>query len=225
MKIKTSHLILETDTPLREGADKLRGFIGRKYPEFLTLHHHIKGTQYLYTYPKVQYMVLEGTPSILGVDEGANILQEISDSLDELQLGKNSYHVEQKVIYKREVDIKPGKTTQYKFITPWLSLNSENYQKFNKMREWRDKKYFLNKILAGNILSMSKGLGIIVNRQLDVHTHLNKDWVKFKGIEVLGFTGEFRVNFKIPDFFGLGKGVSQGFGTVTEVKDVNYGDL
>ena len=95
MKIKTSHLILETDTPLREGADKLRGFIGRKYPEFLTLHHHIKGTQYLYTYPKVQYMVLEGTPSILGVDEGANIPGNIH-SLDELQLGKNSYHVSKK---------------------------------------------------------------------------------------------------------------------------------
>lgn len=225
MKIKTSHLILETDNPIKEGANKLRGFIGNKYPEFLTLHHHIEGTQYLYTYPKVQYMVLEGTPSILGVDEGANIVREISDSFNHLILGKNTYQVNQKVIYQREVDIKPDRMIQYKFITPWLALNSENYHKFNEMREWKDKKSFLNKTLAGNILSMCKGLGIIVNSHLDVHTHLDKEWVKFKGMEVLGFTGKFRVNFKIPDFFGLGKGVSQGFGTVTEVKDVNSGDL
>ena len=40
---------------------------------------------------------------------------------------------------------------------------------------------------------------------------------RYKGIPVMGFTGEFRVNFKIPDFFGLGKGVSQGFGVVKRV--------
>lgn len=225
MKIKTSYLILETDTPITEGASKLRGFIGNKYPDFLALHHHLEGTQYLYTYPKVQYMVLEGTPSILGVDEGADVVLEISDSLDDLIFGRNSYHVEQKVIYQREVDIKPDRMTQYKFISPWLGLNSKNYQQYNELREWKDKKFFLNKILTGNILSMCKGLGIIVNRPLDVHTHLDKEWVKFKGMEVLGFTGEFRVNFMIPNFFGLGKGVSQGFGTVTEVKDVDSGDI
>jgi len=38
--------------------------------------------------------------------------------------------------------------------------------------------------------------------------------VEFKGIRMIGFKGEFTVNFNIPDFFGIGKGVSHGFGTV-----------
>ncbi len=42
----------------------------------------------------------------------------------------------------------------------------------------------------------------------------NAEKIVYKGTEILGFTGRFKVNFKIPDFFGLGKGVSQGGGTV-----------
>jgi hypothetical protein len=35
-----------------------------------------------------------------------------------------------------------------------------------------------------------------------------------KGVEIATFKGEFMVNFLIPDYFGLGKSVSRGFGTV-----------
>ena len=30
----------------------------------------------------------------------------------------------------------------------------------------------------------------------------------------VGFVGKFKVNFKIPDYLGLGKSVSRGFGTI-----------
>lgn len=72
---------------------------------------------------------------------------------------------------------------------------------------------------------MCKGLGIIVNKKIYVHSYLEEEMVDFKGIPMNGFKGEFTVNFQIPDFFGLGKGVSQGFGTVKGVKDANSGDL
>lgn len=72
---------------------------------------------------------------------------------------------------------------------------------------------------------MCKGLGIIVNRRLYVHSHLNPQNVLFKGVNLTGFTGEFTVNFKIPDFAGLGKGVSQGFGTVREVENEDSRDM
>ncbi|MEG3224836.1 MAG: hypothetical protein BME94_04720 [Methanobacteriales archaeon Met13] len=225
MKIKTSYLILETNSPLKEGANQLRGYIGNQYPEHLALHHHLEGTQYLYTYPKVQYKVMGGTPSLLGIDEGADVVREISGSLDELLLGNNTYSVEQKIIYERNSDVRSDKNIQYKFITPWIGLNSKNYGIFSQMRDWKEKKALLNKTLVGNILSMCKGLGIIANRRLEAHSHLDPERVSFKGIEVLGFTGQFKVNFRIPDFFGLGKGVSQGFGTVKEVRDANSGDL
>lgn len=225
MKFKTSYLILETDNPVQEGANKLRGFVGNMFPEHLILHHHLEGTQYLYTYPKVQYKVIGGIPSILGVDEGAEVVKMISGTLDKIVLGKNSYKVEQKVLYERESELKPDRMSNYKFVTPWVGLNSKNYQIFSEGRNWKEKKLLLNRILVGNILSMCKGLGVIVNRRLEVHSHLDAEMVNFKGLEVLGFNGDFRVNFRIPDFFALGKGVSQGYGTIKEVKDVNSRDL
>ncbi len=35
-----------------------------------------------------------------------------------------------------------------------------------------------------------------------------------KGTPMLGFLGTFSVNFAIPDYWGIGKSVSRGFGTV-----------
>ena len=107
----------------------------------------------------------------------------------------------------------------YKFITPWLGLNQKNYQKYTNSTSWKDKKEILNKILVGNLLSMSKGLGIIVNKRLYVKTHFDEKIVTYKGVKMNAFTGEFKVHYDIPDYFGLGKGVSQGFGCIKQIND------
>jgi len=36
---------------------------------------------------------------------------------------------------------------------------------------------------------------------------------------MLGFLGTFSVNFEIPDYWGIGKSVFRGFGTVVKVKN------
>ncbi len=225
MKFKTTYLILETDNPVKEEANKLRGYIGNEFPDNIILHHHLNGTNFLYTYPKVQYKIISGFPSILGIDEGAEVVKNISSDLEELELGKNKYKVEQKILYEKISEVRTDKVIHYKFLTPWIGLNSKNYKIFNETREWKEKKILLNRTLVGNILSMCKGLNVIANRHLDAHSHLDKERVNFKGLQIWGFRGEFRVNFRIPDFFGLGKGVSQGYGTIKEVQNVDSGDL
>ena len=68
--------------------------------------------------------------------------------------------------------------------------------------------------------AMCKGLDYVVTRKLYVHSRLDGEKEEFKGVPVIGFTGEFRVNFRIPEFFGLGKGVSQGFGVVRQISKI-----
>ena len=41
-----------------------------------------------------------------------------------------------------------------------------------------------------------------------------------KGVGMLGTWCEFMVNFAIPDYLGLGKSVSRGFGAVVGMRDV-----
>lgn len=215
MNIKTLILTLKTEKPVKDSASKLRGYIGKKFPEYPILHHHIDEVGYLYTYPKVQYKILGGTPVILGIEEGAEVLKKISSYIDEIQLGKRSYRINEIQMNRNNADFGPCRESRnYQFVTPWLALNPANYRKFREMRDWKERKALLNSTLIGNILSMCKGLDYIVTRKLYSHSRLDEEKVEYKAIPHLAFTGEFKVNFKIPNLFGLGKGVSQGFGIV-----------
>ena len=220
MKLNTANLILKTNIDIAENSDKLRGFIGNKFKNYPLLHNHFMEGKVLYSYPLIQYQILDGQAYIFAIEEGVKTLKDISSDINELKLGKNHYNVNEKIILEKEVDVKTTNTEHhYKFLTPWLALNTNNYHKFNGISMWKDKKKFLNKILIGNILSMCKGFGIIVNREIYPKTHLDEVSVEYKAVPMKAFLGEFKIRFKIPDFFGLGKGVSQGFGTIKEIMD------
>jgi hypothetical protein len=215
MKLKTLVLILKTSEKIKEDAAKLRGYIANRFKEYPILHHHIEEAGYLYTYPRVQYKLIEGTAIILGIEEGAEILKKISDEIEGLELGKSVYNVESIQMNLMNAEFGPCRENRhYKFVTHWLALNPGNYEKYKEIRDWKEKKEFLNGILVGNVLSMCKSLDYVVTSKLYVHSRLDDEMVEYKGVPVIGFTGEFRVNFRIPDFFGLGKGVSQGFGVI-----------
>ena len=173
----------------------------------------------MFSYPFVQYKVIAGDAYIIGIDEGGEILKKILPELSTLKLNK-TYSIREKLIHEKEFDIKPTSDEKhYKFITPWLGLNQTNYKKYIDSKSWKEKKEILNKVLIGNLLSMSKGLGIIVNKRLYAKTHFDEKIVEYKGVKMNAFVGEFKVHYDIPDYFGLGKGVSQGFGCVKQIYD------
>ncbi|MFQ6084425.1 MAG: CRISPR-associated endonuclease Cas6, partial [Candidatus Aminicenantia bacterium] len=63
--------------------------------------------------------------------------------------------------------------------------------------------------------SMSKSLGYTVPEPIKANiTNLREVKIYLKGIPMIGFLGTFSVNFNIPDYWGLGKSVSRGFGTI-----------
>ena len=219
MRINTSYLVLKTNKKIKQDSSKLRGYIGNQF-DYPLLHNHYAGNKILYSYPLIQYHVIDGEASIVGIEEGADLLREIADDITELRLSDSYYKVEDRNIVNDEINVSTtNKEYHYKFITPWLALNKNNFERFNKIEGWKDRKVFLNRILTGNILSMAKGLGIIVDRMIYPKTRLDFANAKYKSVNMLAFTGEFRVRFRIPDYFGFGKGASHGFGTVVSVPD------
>ena len=219
MKYNIVNLILKTDSKLEVGPTKVRGYVGNVFKDYPILHNHYANDKFLYSYPYVQYKIINGNIVIIGIDEGGEIIKKIAPELSVLSLDKE-YKITEKLIHEREFDIKPSSEEKhYKFITPWLGLNQNNYQKYINTKSWKDKKEILNKVLVGNILSMSKGLGIIVNKRLYAKTHFEEKIVEYKGVKMNAFKGEFKIHYDIPDYFGLGKGVSQGFGCVKQIFD------
>lgn len=219
MKYNIVNLILKTDLKLTASPTKVRGYMGNAFSEYPILHNHYANDKFLYSYPYVQYKVINGDIVIIGIDEGADLIKKIAPELNELKMDRE-YKITEKLIHEKEVDIKPSSEEKhYKFLTPWLGLNQNNYQKYMNSESWKDKKEILNKVLVGNLLSMSKGLGIIVNKRLYAKTHFEEKIVEYKGVKMNAFTGEFKVHYDMPDYLGLGKGVSQGFGCVKQIFD------
>jgi hypothetical protein len=165
--------------------------------------------------------MINKTPTVVGINEGAEVLKDIYDRYDEINLNGNIYEIVERGISVKNAEFGlSDELISYRFVTPWLALNQENFEKYNRSdREIKDE--MLRKTLTGNLLSASKGLGYVVpdNIRLDIGSKKNV-MCTVKGVRFVGFFGEFIANFEIPDYFGLGKSVSRGYGTVEIIKNL-----
>ena len=106
-------------------------------------------------------------------------------------------------------------------LPPLLALNEKNYEKYQCLGTQAKKIEQLEKILIGNIISMSKSLGYTVPAPIEANIiKIRETRTSLKGTPMIGFLGTFSVNFEIPDYWGIGKSVSRGFGTVKRLKDI-----
>jgi hypothetical protein len=79
-----------------------------------------------------------------------------------------------------------------------------------------ERRTLLERVLVGNCLSLAKSFGQRVTVHLSADaSQLRPVPVRLKQVQMLGFCGTFRVNFRLPAWVGIGKSVSRGFGTVT----------
>ena len=196
-----------------------RGYFGNKFKDIDQMHNHIDEKQVIYRYPLIQYKVIDRNPFLLGIESGADILKDRQIFLeDEMIIGnKKLISNEQKIESEKYLFGESDNIIKYKFVTPWMCLNQSNISKYNKLDDI-EKEDFLKRMLIGNILSLSKGLKYTVEKEIKVRLNVKEEVLHFKGNKMAGFIGEFYVNFEIPDYMALGKGISRGFGTIQKVK-------
>src|SRR3954453_2232129 len=88
-------------------AHKLRGYFGNLFREHSPLlHNHLESGESAYRYPLVQYKVLDGTPTLVGLNEGADLLISLFLNIKVLEIGGRSYPVLQKNIESKTVNIR-----------------------------------------------------------------------------------------------------------------------
>jgi len=214
MLLKTFTLTLASTRPIRAPASMLRGFFATKFNEYTLLHQH-SADRLIYRYPLVQYKMIGDTPMVIGINEGADVLTQIYDKYDEIKLGDEVYEIVEKGISVRNQEF--GATTEiisYEFATPWLALNQENYFKYYGLKGREERNEFLRKTLIGNLLSMSKSFEYQVPSRIECEVWVNARKSRLKDINLMSFTGEFKTSFIIPEYLGIGKSISRGFGAV-----------
>ncbi|WP_394339973.1 CRISPR-associated endonuclease Cas6 [Methanoculleus sp. UBA303] len=215
MRLRLFYMNLRSDQELPYRPDHLRGYLTSAFNEYTLLHQHIDHNQLRYRYPLVQYRVLDDTAVVIGINEGADVLQEIYRETRVIRFGQKVYQIYEKSVTVEEQDFGLSeKFHLYRFITPWIALNQQNYLRYLEF-DRNERSELLRKTLTSNFLSASKGLGYHVpdRIKLDIR-NISTCQCDLKGTPMIGFTGEFLVNFDIPDLLGLGKSVSRGYGAV-----------
>jgi len=217
IKIPTVEVALTTSKPLTfENTVGIRGFLGAQFHEEPLFHNH-KENSLVYSYPRVQYKVLQSQAWIICLAEGIAVA-EMLQSLDTIKLGSQMIHVENIQMTRKKSFLGISDSViSYSFVTPWLALNEKNYKRYLNSGSF-DRKQMLTKILIGNLISMSKGIGFTVPEPIKARVKVKEVSTSLKGTPMLGFLGTFSVNFDIPNLWGLGKSVSRGFGTVMKVE-------
>ena len=209
-----------------------RGFFGNAFRDEVLAHHHLisgeginSAKRVLYRYPLVQYKALDGDLLIIGLEEGVSLIGCFAHfeyiSFDSSKLPVVETYFQQ---WKEEFGISESQLN-YRFITPWLALNEKNIKTYKRCPSFKEARQMLSHILVGNILSMAKGLGYTVENKICATVYVKECKCSLKGNPMVGFTGTFITNFKLPSYSGLGKSVSRGFGTIAPISTASDEDV
>lgn len=216
-QLAVARLRLHLERPMRSGeAPALRGFFGNKFEDEVLLHNHGPNNEQIYQYPKVQYKVIDRIANVIGIEEGAHVLERLWLSIDQTKIGGQELRViDSQFRWTDESIVVTPHVNRYRFATPWLALNQQNFREYTQLRTTEAQCDKLNKTLVGNTLSFCKSLGIFLQERLVADcSKLRTIRTTLKGQPMVGFVGSFTLNFQVPDLLGLGKSVSRGFGTI-----------
>lgn len=197
-------------------AHKLRGYFGNLFKEHSPLlHNHYEDGTTRYAYPLVQYKVIDRIPMLVGFQEGAELLVSLFLKIRELDIEGQHFAVLAKNIQQKQCELNVNQQLyNYSFKTLWMALNQENFKKYIQLEE-DEKGSFLNHQLQNNLLSFYKGLSFRTSERIMVITRVEEKQTLFKNQSMLAFSGQFTTNAYIPEWAGIGKAVSRGFGTVS----------
>ena len=199
----------------KSSAKALRGYFGNFFRNIVEFHNHLDQITFNYKSPSIQYRVINGNLSILGINEGGDILLKSIDEikLDEIKLDGIDNKIEEKEIKITfpELEIKDERY-DYKFESFWIALNEENYKKYQKGE------FSLDNQLRNNILEFFKLSGVQATKRIIAVGEFEENKIVEKDTVILRFTGTFKTNVNLPDLIALGKRKSVGFGIIKRIK-------
>jgi hypothetical protein len=187
----------------------------------ILFHHHLDDKRYLYKYPLIQYKLIRKQPTIICIGEGVDEIHKyfeipgwdivVNGRLIKMQIARLEMNQFVMQVW--------NKTFNYS-LRNWIALNQENYKKYNEKPTMADKLNFLESTLKGNILAFAKGIGWNVDKliELNIIEMRENRMVKVKEKKLMGFNLDFRTNVFLPNYIGLGKIVSKGYGIVKSIR-------
>ncbi len=192
--------------------------------EHILFHNHLNEQKYLYRYPLIQYKRIRRHPAIVCLDYGVDQIHNYFENRDW------SIHISDRWLEMKIARLQMNQFTiqvwdrdfTYR-ISNWIALNQENYREYMNLPEGAGRIEYLQRKLTGNILAFAKGINWDVTRPVTVSIQQIEGIrpVTLKGKKVMGFNMVFTCNVFLPNYIGLGKSVSLGYGNVFQINTTN----
>lgn len=199
-------------------AQKIRGYFIKHNKENDLFHNHNEDG-YVHRYPLIQYKIINKKAVILSLENGVKPMIDATLSTKELEIDDKKFILNKKTIEIEEYSVRTTHNLKrYTFLSPYVALNQVNLDKYKNSNN-QERCLILEKILIGNILSFLKNFKIFIEEKLICKVSLSEQSIVLKDINYIAFKGSFSVNIDLPDYIGIGKGVSKGFGIIEKICD------
>ena len=225
-EIPAINVRLLTDKPVRKTPYQVKGILMKQFPnkEIVPM---LDGTyREKFLYPRVQVKILNEQIYFIGIGEGVEPIKEVIKNLQILDFGNITFEISDNEIEESKKKFHPSsKFFRYRFITPWVALNQSTGKKYHCLKN-KDRVNYLNKLLGQNIVFISRELGIELEE--NIFTKINLSTLLPKKLEEnnwAAFDGEFETNFILPNYIGIGNGITRGYGALHGLFKSNEKDL
>jgi len=217
-------LSISFDTPIQPWeVPAFRGAVARKVGYDHDLYHNhdnsrgLDTADYHHRYPLIQYKQHRGQPMLLCLDDGVEALHHLFAQPDltiEMAGSRRTLRVAGLEMQMHRLDC-AGKICRY-HLRDWLALNEDNYAAYLQCSGLVAQIALLEKILQNQLVALCYAFGETPPATLDVRIQDLRDrrWTDYKQVKLLCFSLEFTARLSLPNYLGLGKGASTGWGVV-----------
>ena len=230
-KVNTIAVRVFTDKPVRKTPYQVKGVLMNQFPDEEIVPMLDGSYRDKYLYPRVQVKILNEQIYIIGIGEGVESVKVIAKKMEFMDFGNITFQVLNNEIEEHSDRFQPvAKLIRYRFVTPWVALNQTTGSRYRLLNNV-DRVNFLNRLLGQNIVFMAREMGMELEENIFTKVTLSSLFPKPVDENNWGsFDGEFRANFVLPNYLGIGNGITRGYGALfglfnPEVFSFNEGDL
>lgn len=217
-----------TDKPVKKTAYQVKGVFMKHYSKSSVIPM-LDGTyRDKYLYPRVQVKILNEQIFVVGIKEGAESVKELAKEVKILNFGNITFEVvdtDIEIIENRFQHI--DQLLRYRFVSPWVALGNTTQNRYKFLKN-KDRIAFLNKLLGQNIVFLGREMEVDLQEKVYTKIRLTSLLPKPVDEDNWGaFTGEFQTNFVLPDYIGIGNGITRGYGAIHGLynpEDYNFED-
>lgn len=224
--IKSVIVKIKTDRPVQKTPYQVKGVLMKNFPneEIVPMLNGSYRKKYLY--PRIQVKIIDEEILLVGLNQGVDPILKIQEQIKDLNFGDITFDVlEKNVSENSEAFLFSSSLYKYKFVSNWVALNSNTSKQFDSKNEEEKLKY-LNNIFAKNIVFITHDIGFELPK--NIYSQITVSSLKPTNLDQNGwraFNGEFYTNLVMPDYIGIGNGITRGYGTISSIDQDKIGSF